>query len=301
MVSFVGPAPALTGAAGVLSRTGTREKMDSDLLQRFHVHSWGERRHPGDPVLVLGHGFGCDQRVWRFVQPELSATHQVVAFDYMGCGKSDTRHWRPDRYQSLHDHARDLLNIIDALGLDQVVFVGHSVSSSIGMLAAIARPEVFRRLILLAPNPCFVNHPPAYVGGFEREDVLELLDMMDRNMIGWASYFAPVAMKNDDQPHLREELARSICEGDPSIVRHFAKQVFLSDLREELGRVQVPTLVLQAADDAVAPPEVGEYLSRHLPQAQLWRLQATGHCPHMSKPQEILTVLREDMPQWTRR
>jgi sigma-B regulation protein RsbQ len=274
--------------------------MDSDVLRRFHVHSWGERRHPDDPVLVLGHGFGCDQRVWRFVLPDLATHHQVVAFDLMGCGKSDTRHWRPDRYQSLHDHARDLLDILDAMGLQQVVFVGHSAGSSIGMLASIERPQAFRRLILLAPNPCFINHPPDYVGGFEREDVLELLDMMDRNMIGWASYFAPVAMKNDDQPHLREELARSICEGDPTIVRHFAKQVFLSDLRAELSRVPVPALVLQSTDDTVAPIQVGEYLSRSLPHAKMWQLKATGHCPHMSHPHEVLAMLREDMPQWTR-
>jgi len=275
--------------------------LDSDLLQRFHVHSLGERRHPADPVLVLGHGFGCDQRVWRFMLPDLAATHQVVTFDYMGCGQSDTRYWRPDRYQGLQDHARDLLDVLDALGLSEVVFVGHSVSSSIGMLAAIARPEAFRRLIMLAPNPCFVNHPPDYMGGFEREDVLELLDMMDRNMVGWASYFAPVAMKNDDQPHLREELARSICEGDPTIARHFAKQVFLSDLREDLARVRVPTLVLQSADDAVAPAEVGEFMRQRLPHGQLWHLKSTGHCPHMSHPQEILAVLREDMLQWTLR
>jgi sigma-B regulation protein RsbQ len=275
--------------------------MDSDLLQRFHVHSLGERRHPADPVVVLGHGFGCDQRVWRFMLPQLAATHQVVSFDYMGCGKSNTRHWRPERYQGLQDHARDLLDILEAMELSEVVFVGHSVSSSIGMLAAIARPEAFRRLIMVAPNPCFVNHPPDYVGGFEREDVQELLDMMDRNMIGWASYFAPVAMKNDDRPHLREELAHSICEGNPSIVRHFAKQVFLSDLREDLARVQVPTLVLQSSDDTVAPPSVGEFMCKRLPHGQLGLLRATGHCPHMSHPQEILSVLREDMPQWTRR
>jgi sigma-B regulation protein RsbQ len=182
-----------------------------------------------------------------------------------------------------------------------VVLVGHSVGGSIGMLAAIERPSAIRRLIMLAPNPCFVNHSPDYIGGFERQDVLELLDMMDRNMIGWASFFAPVAMKNDDRPHLREELAQSICQGDPAIMRHFAGQVFLSDLRAHLPQVSVPTLVLQCADDAVAPDTVGEYMRAKLPQGTLQRLKATGHCPHMSQPDEVLAVLREDQARcWGR-
>ncbi len=272
--------------------------MDSELLKRFNVHTWGQRQRPEDPVVVLGHGFGCDQRMWRFVTPSLAETHQVLLFDYMGCGRSETRHWRPDRYQGLQDHARDLLSIIDAQGTGPVVFVGHSVSGSIGMLAAIARPECFHRLVMLAPNPCFVNDPPDYVGGFEREDVLELLEMMDRNMIGWASFFAPVAMKNDDQPHLREELAHSICQGDPAIVRHFAKQVFLSDLRAQLPQVTVPTLILQCADDAVAPDVVGRYMQGQMPDAAVWQLKATGHCPHLSHPEEVLACLHEDMPTW---
>jgi sigma-B regulation protein RsbQ len=273
--------------------------MDSEVLRRFNVHTSGTRQHPQDPLVVLGHGFGCDQRMWRFVAPGLAETHQVLLFDYMGCGDSDTRHWRPERYQGLQDHARDLLSILDEQACGPVVFVGHSVSSSIGMLAAIARRACFQRLVMLAPNPCFVNDPPDYVGGFEREDVVELLDMMDRNMIGWASFFAPVAMKNDDQPHLREELARSICQGDPAIVRHFAKQVFYSDLRAHLPQVPVPALILQCTDDAVAPDSVGGYMQGQLPEAMLTRLAATGHCPHLSHPEEVLDKLRADMPHWT--
>jgi sigma-B regulation protein RsbQ len=272
--------------------------MNSGLLERFNVHTLGARRHPDDPVVVLAHGFGCDQHMWRFVAPGLAETHQVLLFDYMGCGASDTRHWRADRYTGLHDHARDLLAILDQQAVGPVVFVGHSVSSSIGMLAAIERPQAFRRLILLAPNPCFVNHAPDYIGGFERQDVLELLDMMDRNMIGWASFFAPVAMKNDDRPHLHEELAQSICQGDPAIVRHFAKQVFLTDMRPHVPRVTVPTLVLQCSDDVVAPDAVGAYMVRHLPDGSLWKLRATGHCPHMSHPDEVLAALRKDLSTW---
>jgi sigma-B regulation protein RsbQ len=272
--------------------------MDSELLKRFNVHMLGERRHAGDPVVVLAHGFGCDQRMWRFVAPGLAQTHQVLLFDLMGSGASDTRHWTAERYTGLQGQARDLLDILDAAKTGPVVYVGHSVSASIGMLAAIARPEGFRRLILLAPNPCFVNHPPDYIGGFEHQDLLELLDMMDRNMIGWASFFAPVAMKNDDKPHLHEELAQSICQGDPAIVRHFAKQVFLSDVRAQVLLVPVPTLVLPCADDAVAPDAVGAYMVKHLPRGELWPLRATGHCPHMSHPEEVLGALREDLPRW---
>lgn len=268
--------------------------MSVDVLTRHHVTRMGQ----GNTLVLLAHGFGCDQRMWRFVAPALAQDHRLALFDYVGSGQSDLSAWRPDRYASLDDQARDLIEIIEALGAEPVVFVGHSISGSIGLLAAIARPELFVRLIMVAPNPCFVNHPPAYEGGFDRADITELLELMERNMVGWAHFFAPVAMRNEDRPELSSELQQSLCDGDPAIVRHMARLVFLSDVREHLPRLKVPALILQCADDAVAPLTVGTYLHERLAQSTLRRMKATGHCPHMSHPEETVALIREDLAQW---
>ncbi|MGE5450217.1 MAG: alpha/beta fold hydrolase [Acidobacteriota bacterium] len=267
--------------------------MSSSVLNRHNVTVLGE----GKRVIVLAHGFGCDQRVWRFVAPQLAKDHRVVLFDHAGCGQSDLSAWHPARYSGLEDYARDVVELIDAISSEPVVYVGHSISSSIGMLAAIAAPDRFDRLIMLAPNPCFINDPPDYVGGFERADVLDLLDLMDQNMAGWANFFAPVAMRNADRPELADELQHSLCAGDPAIVRHFARLVFLSDVRPYLGHLQVPVLIAQCDDDAVAPSSVGSYLQQHIPHATLRHMVATGHCPHMSYPDETVAVIRDYLGQ----
>lgn len=265
--------------------------MSEALLRRHNVTCMGE----GEQVLVLAHGFGCDQQVWRHVAEDLARDHRIVLFDHMGSGRSDTSVWRADRYTSLHAYARDVLDILGAMHLQRVNFVGHSVSGSIGLLAAIEQPECFERLVMVGPNPCFVNDPPHYMGGFERADIMDLLDLMDRNMIGWANFFAPVAMKNPDRPELSQDLLQNLCAGDPVILRHFAQIVFLSDVRADLLRLTVPTLIMQCADDAVAPDTVGAYMKAHMPHALLWHMQATGHCPHMSQPSETIDMLRRYM------
>jgi sigma-B regulation protein RsbQ len=269
----------------------------AEIFKRHHVI----RQAPTDgadlhgPVVVLAHGFGCDQGMWRLIAPGLAQNHKVVSFDLMGSGQSDTSQWSPQRYEALQGHAQDFIDLIEALDVGPVVLVGHSISGSIALLASIERPDLFARLIMVGPNPCFVNDLPHYEGGFERSDIMELLDLMDRNMISWANFFAPVAMKNDERPELQEELARSICQGDATIVRHFAKVVFLSDVRSDLHRARVPVLILQCADDAVAPDSVGAYLNERLLGSTLIRMAATGHCPHLSHPDETLRLIREDL------
>lgn len=263
--------------------------MASPVLHRHHVSVLGE----GPRVIVLAHGFGCDQRVWRAVAPELAQDHRVVLFDHAGCGQSDLTAWQPARYSGLEAYARDVIELIDAISDQPVVFVGHSISASIGILAAVMAPDRFERMILLAPNPCFINDPPDYMGGFERVDVQDLLELMDQNMAAWANFFAPVAMRNADRPELVDELQTSLCAGDPAIVRHFARLVFLSDVRPYLSRVSAPVLIAQCADDAVAPSSVGTYLQQHMPQATLRQMSATGHCPHMSYPEETVAVIRD--------
>ncbi len=215
-----------------------------------------------------------------------------MLFDYVGCGKSNLAAYDAGRYSTLSGYAQDVLDVCTELDLKDVIFVGHSVSCIIGVLAANRQPERFSRLIMLGPSPCYINQP-GYIGGFEREDIAGLLDTMDRNFLGWAQFLAPVVMKNSDHPALAQELEQSFCSTDPDIMRRFAEATFLADNRADLPKVSVPSLILQCTDDSIAPLEVGRYLEGHLPVSTLRVMQATGHCPHMSHPRETIQVIRE--------
>ena len=261
----------------------------ADVLSRNHVKVTGRGTQP----MLFAHGFGCDQNMWRFVAPAFEDDHRVVKFDYVGSGKSDLLAYDAERYASLEGYAQDVLDVIHALDLHDVIFVGHSVSSMIGVLAANREPERFAKLILLVPSARYVNDAPDYVGGFERADLEGLIEMMDRNFIGWANFLAPVIMKNPDRPELGTELETSFCSTDPVIARRFAEATFFADNRADARAVTVPALIVQAADDAIAPQSVGEFLHRTMPGSTYRLLDVTGHCPHMSHPEETIDAIRE--------
>lgn len=261
--------------------------MPVDVLSRNNVKVMGQGQQP----LVMAHGFGCDQKMWRFVAPAFAADYRLVLFDYVGFGQSDLATYDPQRYSHLQGYAQDVLDICAALDLERAIFVGHSVSSMIGLLAAIAAPERFERLVMIGPSPCYINDE-AYFGGFEREDIDQLLDIMEKNYIGWAQFLAPVVMQNADRPQLTQELEESFCSTDPAIATRFAKATFYGDNRRDLARVPVPSLILQCKDDTIAPDEVGQYLHQHLPHSTLARMKATGHCPHMSHPDETIQLIK---------
>ena len=260
-----------------------------DALSRNNVKVTGRGTEP----MLFAHGFGCDQNMWRYVAPAFEDDHRVVMFDYVGSGRSDLSAYDAERYVSLEGYAQDVLDIIHALDLRDVTFVGHSVSSMIGVLAANREPDRFARLVLLVPSARYVNEAPDYVGGFERADLEGLIEMMDRNFIGWANFLAPVIMKNPDRPELGAELEASFCSTDPVIARRFAEATFFADNRADVREVKVPALIVQAADDAIAPQSVGEFLHRTMPGSTYRLLDVTGHCPHMSHPEETIAVIRE--------
>jgi sigma-B regulation protein RsbQ len=245
----------------------------------------------GRPMVFL-HGFGCDQSMWRFVAPAFEDEYKVVLMDHVGAGDSDASAWQPARYGSLESYARDVLEVCDELGLQDVVLVGHSVSAMIGVLAANAQPDRFGALVLVGPSPRYVNDE-GYTGGFSREDIDGLLQTMDTDYLGWSSAMAPVIMANADRPELGDELTESFCRTDPRIAKEFAKLTFLSDNRDDLAKVQVPALVLQSSDDAIAPEAVGEYVHERTPGSEMVVLASTGHCPHMSAPAETVAAIRE--------
>jgi sigma-B regulation protein RsbQ len=236
------------------------------------------------PVMVLAHGFGCDQHMWRLVEPALAEHFRLVLFDYVGSGGSDLSAWSEDRYSTLDGYARDVLEICRELDLHRITFVGHSVSAMVGVLAAAAAPERFERLVMIGPSPRYVDED-GYRGGFSAEDIDELLESLESNYLGWSAAMAPVIMGNADRPELGEELTRSFCATDPRAARTFARTTFLSDSRADLPAVDVPTLVLECTNDAIAPREVGAYVHDAVPGSRLVTLDATGHCPHLSAPE----------------
>ncbi len=240
--------------------------------------------------MLFAHGFGCDQNMWRFVTPAFESTHRIVLFDLVGAGGSDLTAFDPDRYSDLRGYADDLLEICQALDLQDVVFVGHSVSAMIGVLAATREPDRFSRLVLVGPSPRYINDGE-YVGGFTAEDIDGLLESLDSNYLGWSSAMAPVIMGNPDRPQLGTELTNSFCRTDPEIARHFAGVTFTSDNRSDLADVRVPTLVLQCSQDAIAPDVVGDYVHRQITGSTLVRLDATGHCPNLSAPEETVAAI----------
>jgi len=263
--------------------------MVSNIISRNNVTLFGRGTQP----MLFAHGFGCDQNMWRFLTPAFENDYKIVLFDYVGSGKSDLNAYSVERYSELNGYVKDVLDICETLDLTNVIFVGHSVSSMIGILASIQAPHRFERLILIAPSPCYINDLPNYLGGFEREDIEELLDIMEKNYIGWASFFAPVIMKNEERPELINELETSFCSTDPVIARRFGEVTFFSDNRCDLPKVTVPSLILQCSEDAIAPIEVGHYLHHHLPESTLQIIKATGHCPHMSHPEESIDCIEE--------
>jgi sigma-B regulation protein RsbQ len=263
--------------------------MSSDVLRRNNVKSFGT----GSQTMLFAHGFGCDQNMWRFVAPAFADDYRVVLFDYIGSGKSDTSAYDQDRYSTLDGYAQDVLDVLHVLDLRNVIFVGHSVSSMVGVLAANREPHRFAKIIMIGPSPRYINDAPDYVGGFERSDIEQLLETMDRNYIGWANFLAPAIMKNPDRPELGEELTESFCSTDPVIARRFAEATFFSDNRSDLTQLAVPSLVLQCSDDMIAPAAVGEYVHRQTPRSTLRVMKATGHCPHMSAPEETIALIRD--------
>jgi sigma-B regulation protein RsbQ len=246
---------------------------------------------PDGPPMLFVHGFGCDSNMWRFVWPAFADSHRVILMDHVGHGGSDRTAFDRRRYATLEGYAEDVLDVCRELDLTDLTFVGHSVSAMIGALASIRAPERFARLVMVGPSPRYVDED-GYVGGFSAADIDGLLESLDSNYLGWSSAMAPVIMANPDRPELGAELDNSFCATDPEIAKHFARVTFLSDNRADLAAVRVPALVLQCTDDVIAPQAVGEYVHGQLADSELVLLQATGHCPNLSAPEETTDAIR---------
>jgi len=261
--------------------------VENPILKRNNIKILGT----GSTPMLFAHGFGCDQNMWRYVYPAFLEDYKIILFDHVGAGHSDDHAYSKDKYSSLEGYASDVLEICRELALEEVIFVGHSVSAMIGVLAAGMAPERFQQLILIGPSPRYTNDLD-YTGGFSEEDISELLETMDGNYLGWSSQTAPMIMGNPDRPELGEELTNSFCRANPEIAKNFARVTFMSDNRSDLKRVITPSLILQCAEDIIAPLEVGKYVNDNLQNSTLTHMKATGHCPNLSAPNETISCIK---------
>lgn len=260
----------------------------TDILERNNVTIQGS----GEQPILFAHGYGCDQNMWRFVYPAFMDNYKVILFDHVGAGNSDESYYNKEKYSSLQGYANDILEICQTLDLENIILVGHSVSSMIALVAANKEPFRFANIIMIGPSPCYINKN-GYMGGFNQEDIDELLDTLDSNYLGWASNMAPVIMGNPDSPQLGEELTNSFCRTNPEIAKHFAKVTFLSDNRDDLEELKVPTLIIQCTEDAIAPMGVAEYVNNKISNSKLQIIDATGHCPNLSAPEETIKAIKQ--------
>ncbi|TFW05777.1 alpha/beta hydrolase [Oxalobacteraceae bacterium OM1] len=264
-----------------------RNLNSADVIKRNNVQIMGHGRQ----TMLFAHGFGCDHNMWRHVAPAFEDAYRVVLFDNVGAGGSDLAAFDPQKYGTLHGYARDVNEILRAVDADNAIFVGHSVSAMVGILACIEEPELFDKLVLVGPSPSYINDGE-YVGGFNREDIEQMLDFLDTNYLGWSGAMAPTIMGNPGQPALASELENSFCRTDPKIAGHFARTTFLSDHRADLPKLNKPSLILQCSDDVIAPDAVGRYLHAQLADSSLVQMRATGHCPNLSAPDETIDAMR---------
>jgi sigma-B regulation protein RsbQ len=217
------------------------------------------------------------------VEPEYRKRYRTVLFDLVGSGGSDLTAFDFDKYSTLNGYATDVAEIVETFGQGPAIFVGHSVSAMIGVLADLAHPGLIAGHAMVGPSPCYINDGE-YIGGFERADIDSLLETLESNYLGWSSTMAPAIMGAPEQPELGVELTNSFCRTDPEIAKHFARVTFLSDHRSAIAKLQTPSLILQCDDDLIAPIEVGEYMHRVMPRSVLKIIENVGHCPHLSRP-----------------
>ncbi|MBZ9648509.1 alpha/beta hydrolase [Sphingobium sp. 3R8] len=245
----------------------------------------------GARAMLFAHGFGCDQNMWRYVAPAFEQDFQTIVFDYVGAGASDLTAYDPQKYASLEGYADDVVALATELGISDGVFVGHSVSAMIGLIAARKAPGLFSTLILVGPSPRYIDDGD-YVGGFSEDQIVELLDFLDTNHLGWSQAMAPTIMGNPDRPELSEELAASFCRTDPEIAKRFARTTFMSNNRADLGPIDARVLILQCRDDVIAPESVGAFVQQSIPGSELVLLDANGHCPNLSAPAETIAAIK---------
>lgn len=257
------------------------------MLTRNNVKRSGN----GKQTIMFAHGYGCDQNMWRFITPAFEKDYDIIIFDHVGSGKSDESAYDFEKYSSLSGYADDIIELCDELHLKNVIFVGHSVSSMIGVLVSAKRPDLFKDLIMIGPSPCYINDSE-YYGGFEKEDIDGLIEMLENNYLGWSSYITPIIAGEPDKPEYANELNNSFCRMNPEIAKHFAKVTFSGDNRDDLNKVTTPTLIIQSDPDVIASLKVGKFVHESIKNSKFIKLDTPGHCPHLTSPEKTIEAMK---------
>ncbi|WP_186576055.1 alpha/beta fold hydrolase [Aquibacillus kalidii] len=263
--------------------------MTQKAITRNNVKVRGTGKQP----MIFAPGFNFDQNVWSKVSKEFEKDYQVVLFDYVGFGESDIHAYDPSKYSTITGYVEDLLDICSELNMSEAVFIGHSIGSMIGMLASIKAPNLFSKLIMIGPSPYLQNEPPHYIGGFEKEDLTGLMDMLDKNYMSWATNVAATIVNDPTSSNIATEIEDLFSQNDPYITRKFADVVFFSDNRKYIPQVTVPSFIIQCSDDIFVPTTVAEYMHKHLSNSTITYAKAIGHCPHLSHPNETIDIINE--------
>lgn len=261
--------------------------MKQDIISRNYINRLGKGNEP----MMFAHGYGCDQNMWRFITPAFEKDYDIILFDHVGSGNSDEHAYDFEKYNDLNGYADDIVEICEVLKLEKVTFIGHSVSSIIGALAAAKRPELFKALILIGPSPCYINNDE-YYGGFSKQNIDELIETLESNYLGWSSSITPVIAGTPNKSEFSEELHNSFCRMNPKIAKHFARVTFLGDNREDLSKVSVPALIIQSNPDIIAPVEVGKFVNKKIPNSSFTQLDSPGHCPHLTAPEQTIKAMK---------
>ncbi|WP_025143776.1 alpha/beta fold hydrolase [Pedobacter jeongneungensis] len=258
------------------------------ILIRNNVKILGE----GSQVIMLAHGFGCAQSSWKYITDAFLEDYKVILFDYVGSGDSDLSQYDKRKYATLEGYACDVIDIIETLELSNVIFIGHSVSSMIGMIAALQLPEAFKKLIFIGPSPRYLNDRD-YIGGFNIGDLETIFEHIAEDYVGWSKQLAPVVMDTPSKPELSDFLQECFEATDPSVALAFAMATFKADYRDKLKDLEVPSLTLQSSNDIMAPLSAGEFIYKNTPENFLVVMKATGHFPHISAPEETIKEIKE--------
>jgi len=241
--------------------------------------------------MLFVHGFGTDQRVWADIASEFRKDYRLILCDNAGAGHSSPDFFVASRYQTLHGYARDLINICDSLGLRNITAVGHSAGGMMCLLASIARPDLFSKLVLICASPRYLDDA-GYHGGFSQADIQSLYDTASQEYEEWANGFAAQVMQNPERPELARRFAGELKAIPPHHALTVLCSILQSDHRQELNKVSRPTLLIHSAQDLAVPRSVADYMRREIPASKLEMIDATGHLPHVSAPGQVIDAMR---------
>lgn len=265
--------------------------MSESVLVRNGVRVLGN----GEQVIMFAPGFGFEQSIWAWITPSFEQDYKLITFDYVGFGQSNPLAYDPEKYSNLEGYAEDVIEIITSLGLEDVLYVGHSVGAMIGLLASIDRPDLFKKLVLIGPSPCYFNLSTEYQGGFDHSSLDALMELMEKNYINWTENVAATIINDPTRMDATTNIEERFSVNDPKIMRQFAEAIFFSDYRHVLSKVTVPSFIIQCDQDAFVPPFVANYMNEHLPSSTLHFSNTIGHCPHLSHPEKTVSLLQEGL------